>query len=176
MSNLFNNMGIDVGFIVILLMVVVIVLVIMLMINIRATRILQRQYRSFMKGMDGASLEQTFRKKFSQISNLVNVQEQQESDLDLLHIVQDKSLTKYGIVKYDAFEDVGGKLSFALALLDKRNNGFVINAIHSKENCFIYLKEIVKGESYIMLSDEELEALRAAEKYGDEDRLFGADD
>jgi len=176
MSNLFTNMGIDVGFVIILLMVVVIVLVIMLMINIRATRILQRQYRTFMKGMDGATLEQTFRKKFSQISNLVSVQDQQETDLDLLHIVQDKSLTKFGIVKYDAFEDVGGKLSFALAFLDKRNNGFVLNAIHSKENCFLYLKEVVKGESYIMLSDEELKALQIAEKYGDEDRLFDDED
>lgn len=56
-----------------------------------------------------------------------------------------KSLTKYGIVKYDAFDDVGGKLSFAIALLDKNNTGFILNAIHSRDNCFFYIKEIVKG-------------------------------
>ena len=70
------------------------------------------------------------------------------------------SLHKYGIVKYDAFEDMGGKLSFVLALLDKDNTGFLLNAIHSRENCFLYIKEIVNGESYIMLSDEEVEALK----------------
>ena len=69
---------------------------------------------------------------------------------------------KVGIVKYDAFDDVGGKMSFALAMLDKENTGFILNAIHSRDNCFLYLKEIVKGESYIMLSTEEIDALRQA--------------
>ena len=64
--------------------------------------------------------------------------------------------------KYDAFDDVGGKLSFALALLDKNNTGLILNAVHSRDNCFLYLKEIVKGESYVMLSQEEVEALRKA--------------
>ena len=51
---------------------------------------------------------------------------------------------KYGVEKYDAFDDVGGKLSFALALLDKNNTGLILNAVHSRDNCFLYLKEIVK--------------------------------
>ncbi len=52
--------------------------------------------------------------------------------------------SKYGVEKYDAFDDVGGKLSFALALLDKDNTGLILNAVHSRDNCFLYLKEIVK--------------------------------
>lgn len=68
--------------------------------------------------------------------------------------------------KYDAFDDVGGKLSFALALLDKENTGLILNAVHSRDNCFLYLKEIVKGESYVMLSQEEVEALRKAVNFG----------
>ena len=68
--------------------------------------------------------------------------------------------------KYDAFDDVGGKLSFALALLDQDNSGVILNAVHSRDNCFLYLKEIVKGESYVMLSQEELEALRKAVNFG----------
>ena len=51
---------------------------------------------------------------------------------------------KYGVEKYDAFDDVGGKLSFALALLDKENTGLILNAVHSRDNCFLYMKEIVK--------------------------------
>ena len=79
------------------------------------------------------------------------------------------TLCKYGIVKYDAFDDVGGKLSFALAVLDSENSGFVLDAIHSRDNCFLYLKEIVRGESYIMLSEEEIEALKQAAEGHDED-------
>ena len=74
--------------------------------------------------------------------------------------------SKYGVEKYDAFDDVGGKLSFALALLDKDNTGLILNAVHSRDNCFLYLKEIVKGESYVMLSQEEVEALRKAVNFG----------
>ena len=73
--------------------------------------------------------------------------------------------SKYGVEKYDAFDDVGGKLSFVLALLDHENTGIILNAIHSRDNCFLYLKEIVKGESYVMLSQEEVEALRKAVNY-----------
>ena len=40
---------------------------------------------------------------------------------------------KYGVEKYDAFDDVGGKLSFALALLDKENTGLILNAVHSRD-------------------------------------------
>ena len=53
-------------------------------------------------------------------------------------------------------------MSFVLACLDRSNTGYILNAIHSRDNCFLYLKEIVNGESYIMLSDEEIEALRRA--------------
>ncbi len=37
---------------------------------------------------------------------------------------------KRGLIKYDAFNEMGGKLSFSLAMLDVRNNGFIINAMH----------------------------------------------
>ena len=48
------------------------------------------------------------------------------------------------------------------AMLDKENNGFVMNAIHSSDGCYTYVKEIVKGESYVVLGEEEKEALRQA--------------
>ena len=81
-------------------------------------------------------------------------------------------MNKYSIVKYDAFEDMGGKLSFVLAMLDSKNTGFLLNAIHSRENCFLYVKEIVNGESYVMLSGEEIEALKRAVNFGIEESEF----
>ena len=73
-----------------------------------------------------------------------------------------KVYSKTGIIKYDAFNEMGGKLSFALALLDNTNNVFIINAIHSHEGCYTYIKEIVNGESYITLGEEEKKALANA--------------
>ena len=57
---------------------------------------------------------------------------------------------------------MGGNLSFALTLLDGDNNGFILNSMHSREGCYNYIKEIVKGESYIELSEEEAESLERA--------------
>ena len=74
----------------------------------------------------------------------------------------EKSYQKVGIVKYDAFNEMGGKLSFALAMLDNNNTGWILNAMHSREGCYTYVKEIVKGESYIELAEEEAAALMGA--------------
>ena len=73
-----------------------------------------------------------------------------------------RNFHKFGIVKYDAFNEMGGKLSFAIAMLDGNNSGWIINAMHSREGCYTYIKEIIKGESYIELAEEEAEALDKA--------------
>ena len=115
-----------------------------------------------MKGKDAQSLEKLFHQRFKEIDKLNKQNELTKKNLADLKKIQGMTLNKYGIVKYDAFKDVGGKLSFALAMLDKENSGFVLNAIHSREGCYTYVKEIVKGESYIVLGEEEKEALRQA--------------
>ena len=69
------------------------------------------------------------------------------------------------MVKYDAFQEMGGKLSFSLALLNKANDGFIINAMHSREGCYTYIKEIIDGNSVIALAEEEKEALDMAINY-----------
>ena len=67
-----------------------------------------------------------------------------------------------GLVKYDAFRQMGGQLSFCLCLLDDNNNGFIINSVHSTEGCYSYTKEIKAGESILDLGAEEAEALTIA--------------
>ena len=120
--------------------------------GMRLTR-LERKYKMFMKGNDAQSLEKTFVRKFAQIDRLYEAKEDHEHAIKALEQHFKIIFSKYGVEKYDAFDDVGGKLSFALA-------------VHSRDNCFLYLKEIVKGESYVMLSQEEVEALRKAVNFG----------
>lgn len=67
-----------------------------------------------------------------------------------------------GLVRYDAFNQMGGQLSYSLALLDENNNGFIINSVHSTEGCYSYSKEIRNGDNSISLSQEEAEALAIA--------------
>jgi len=150
---------------VLLLVVVVILLICVFNLSLGLNR-LNRKYTLFMKGKDGQSLERLFKRKFDLIEKLVRSTDDNGEEIEKIWKVMDKSLNKYGIVKYDAFEDMGGKLSFVLAMLDKNNTGFLLNAIHSRENCFLYIKEIVNGESYVVLSEEEVEALRQAVNFG----------
>lgn len=161
-GTLFTRLGVDVGIIVLLLVALVIILtMITVSMSIRLTR-LTKKYYLFMRGKDGQSMEKVFVQKFQQIDRLTKAVGDQDIELDILKKNHNTTLTRYGMVKYDAFDDVGGKMSFALAMLDSTNTGFILDAIHSRDNCFLYLKEIVKGESYIMLSDEEVEALKIA--------------
>ena len=74
----------------------------------------------------------------------------------------ESAFQKVGIIKYDAFSQMGGKLSFCLALLDENNNGFILNSVHSTEGCYSYTKQIIGGESKIDLGKEEAEALQMA--------------
>lgn len=166
MSAIFDNMGIDPGIIIIILMLLSIFLLVKVVSNnMRLTR-LERKYKLFMKGSDAQSLEKVFVRKFNQIDRLYEAKEDHEHDILFIKKLLEQMFSKYGVEKYDAFDDVGGKLSFALALLDKENSGLILNAVHSRDNCFLYLKEIVKGESYVMLSQEEVEALRKAVNFG----------
>lgn len=169
MSKLFESLGIDMGIIVLLLIVLVIIMTVMTVsMSIQLNR-LKRKYKIFMKGKDAQSLERAFALKFRDIDKLTKVNEGYQFDIEMLKREQGKTLTKYGIIKYDAFDDVGGKLSFALAMLDRNNTGFILDAIHSRDNCFLYIKEIVKGESYIMLSNEEIKALKQAVNFSGDD-------
>ena len=162
MSTIFDSIGIDPGIVIIILLIVVLVLIASTVSsNMRLTR-LERKYKMFMKGSDAQSLEKTFVRKFAQIDRLYEAKEDHEHAIKALEQHFKIIFSKYGVEKYDAFDDVGGKLSFALAMLDKENSGFVLNAIHSREGCYTYVKEIVKGESYIVLGEEEKEALRQA--------------
>ena len=166
MSSIFDNLGIDPGIIIVILLVLTIFLLVKSVSSSMRLSRLERKYKTFMKGSDAQSLEKIFVRKFAQIDKLYEAKEDHEHDILFIKKNLEKMFSKYGVEKYDAFDDVGGKLSFALALLDKDNTGLILNAVHSRDNCFLYLKEIVKGESYVMLSQEEVEALRKAVNFG----------
>ena len=162
MNGFFDKIGIDLGILVVMLMILVLILIVIILNMSLGLHRMNRRYALFMKGADVQSLERQFAQKLKEVDRLSAANEDIVLKMRALQKNTGKTLTKYGIVKYDAFDDVGGKLSFALAMLDEKNTGFILNAIHSRDNCFFYIKEIVNGESYILLSSEEMDALRHA--------------
>lgn len=78
----------------------------------------------------------------------------------------DKSkIQKVGLIRYNPFDEMGGNLCFALALLDGNDNGVVLNGIHSRTGSFTYAKPIEMGVSTYMLSDEEIKAVEMAKNH-----------
>ena len=164
-SSILDAIGLDPGIVMILMMILMVfVLLYLVRVSMKMSRFMKR-YRIFMRGKDAVSLEKAFAQKFLEVDKIMELTKNQSLEIARIKEVLSKTTNKIGIVKYDAFPDVGGKLSFALAMLDESNSGFVLNAIHSREGCYTYVKEIVKGESYIVLGQEEKDALRQAVNY-----------
>lgn len=159
----FDSTGIDIGYVVIGITVVLVLLFILLIISMVKIRNMRIAYEKFMEGEDGKSLEKTIQDKFASINSLEdNVQEIKGQINDIIRILE-KTYKKIGLVKYDAFEEVGGQLSFVLVLLTSENDGFILNSMYSsREGCFTYIKEVVNGETFITLSKEEQQALNEA--------------
>ncbi|MBP3872835.1 MAG: DUF4446 family protein [Lachnospiraceae bacterium] len=161
-NSMLNKLGFDPGILIILILVfMVFILIYLSSVSIKMSRFMKR-YRIFMRGKDGVSLERAFESNFIEVDRIGEQNKIQAQEIAKLREQMSRTPVKTGIVKYDAFPDVGGRMSFALAMLDMNNTGFVMNAIHSKEGCYTYIKEIVKGESYIVLGQEEKDALRQA--------------
>lgn len=115
-----------------------------------------------MSGKNAKSLEETLLKRLDQIDSLVEANAANEKNIKKVVNNMKFTFQKVGLVKYDAFNEMGGKLSFSLALLNASNDGFVLNAVHSREGCYTYIKEIIDGNSIIVLAQEEQEALNMA--------------
>ena len=161
-SKILMALGIDPAFIFIFLLVLIIVLFVLYVnVTLKYNR-LKNSYATFMRGKDGKTLEESMKERFAEVEAILKYTKQNRLDIQKINKKLESTYQKLGIVKYDAFNEMGGKLSFALAMLDDNNNGWIINAMHSREGCYTYVKEIVKGESYVELAEEEAEALDRA--------------
>ncbi len=161
----FSQLGIDMGYVLIGTVAAAVLLLILVIVLFVKSSKLTKKYKSFMEGQDGKSLEDAVMIKFKEIDTIKEILKKYQAHFNVTDEILKTTYQKIGIVKYDAFKEMGGKLSFALALLDQENNGFIINSMHSsREGCYTYIKEILHGESFVVLAEEEQEALQKAIK------------
>lgn len=161
-STILNNLGLDPVYLIILLFLIqILMLIILVSINMKYNR-LKSSYSSFMKGKDGKNLEESMLTRFEKLDELSEIAKENQENIKDIYKKCKAHYQKVGIVRYDAFHEMGGNLSFALTMLDENNSGWIFNAMHSRDGCYTYIKEIVKGESYIELAEEESESLERA--------------
>ena len=155
-------LGIDSDYAVIGLAVLVLVLIVVTIINAGRQRKLRKAYEQFMLGNDGKSLEDTLVDRLNQVDALIEANANNERNIDTLIRKSKNNFRKFGLVKYDALQEMGGKLSFSLCMLNEKNDGFILNVVHSREGCYSYIKEIIDTNSIVTLAEEEEQALRMA--------------
>lgn len=163
--NLLEEMGIgnfDLTYLFIAVFVLILILIILTIVQTVRLGKLSKRYKKFMLGKSAKSLEQDIEGIFEDNKFIKAATEKNRKDILGLYRKFESAFQKVGIVKYDAFNQMGGQLSFSLALLDENDNGFILNSVHSTEGCYSYTKEIKGGLCEISLGDEEKKALDIA--------------
>ena len=141
-------------------------LVLLILVKIQMFQIgsLKKKYKKFMGGKDVKSLEKQIEKIFEDNRYIKELSGENKKDIRTINKELENCFNKVGLVKYDAFNQMGGMLSFSIALLNEKDDGFIINSVHSTEGCYTYTKEIKSGTCEIDLSNEEKNALSQAMK------------
>ena len=115
-----------------------------------------------MQGENGVSLERKLSVEITEIREAAKSLQDMIAEQTQIRNIQGNTLQKIGFKKYNAFDNIGNDLSFALTLLDGNNNGVCISSIYGRNDSRIFSKPIVKGKSLVNLSQEELESLNEA--------------
>ena len=164
-NSILNLCPFDPAYIIMGLVILVVLLLILAIITMTKLRRLDRKYDYFMRGIDAETLEDIIMDEIDELRDLRAEDRSNKDSIRTLNRNFRASFQKYGIVKYNAFKGMGGNLSFALAVLDYTNSGFVMNCVHSREGCYLYIKEVDMGQTDIVLGNEEQEALEQALGY-----------
>ena len=164
-SNFLNSLGLgglDVGIVLVVLAALSFVLLVMCIVLCVEHGKLKKRFNRFSQGRDAKSLEKEIGDVLAQNVAIKEVVDKNKRDIKTLFRRMETTFQKVGLVKYDAFPQMGGKLSFSLAMLDEKNNGYIINSVHGSDGCYTYSKEIRAGKCDLVLGTEEQKALGIA--------------
>ncbi len=123
---------------------------------------LKKRFVRFTRGNLGENLEEMIIAYTKEITDIKNTQETNSSNIRILFSRLDQVKGNVGVVRYNAFADVGSDLSYSIAILDDQKNGVVITSIYNREQSNTYAKPVEKGESTYRLSNEEKKAIELA--------------
>ncbi|WP_051534136.1 DUF4446 family protein [Desulfitibacter alkalitolerans] len=144
-----------------LIIVIALLLIWQLIITFKYLK-LRKKYNTYMHGSDGRSMEQkidAYHNDFNMLNSTIKDLDKQLSELNRKNM---RNFNKVGFVRFSAFSEVGSDLSFAIALMDSYNNGFVISSIYGRDDNRFYAKPLENGKSKYRLSEEEELAISRA--------------
>ena len=161
-NSMLNNLIFDPAYLIFGLAGLVVILLILVIVGIFKVKSLYRTYDRFMRGKDAESLESSFLQVYEDVEMLKKEDKANKDVIKAINRTLKRSYQKTAVVRYDAFPGMGGQFSFAMTLLDRNDSGILLNCIHSRESCYLYIKEINQGECSLTLSKEEAKSLEEA--------------
>ena len=123
---------------------------------------MKKRYRKMMAGVDGANIERMLMGHIDEVKKVVEKSEQLDVENKRIDALLQTAVTRVGVVRFRAFEDMGSDLSYAVALLDSHNDGVVLSSIFCREDSRSYVKPITNGSSSYTMTQEEEQALHDA--------------
>lgn len=136
-------------------------LIVFINISIKMNR-LNKRYRKMMQGMEGANIERLLMLHIEEVRQTVSKVKDLSEEYRRLDTVAINSIQSIGVVRFNAFEDTGSDLSFAVAFLNGKKDGVVISSIYGRNESRVYAKPVTAGQSTYHLTEEEKAALDQA--------------
>ena len=162
MNSILNSLTQHASDLIMFLLIVCLALTALCIKVLREVAGIRSRFKELLRGVSGESLEGLLKEHLverlqlkSDLTNLQNRLETQEAKMK-------RTKRHLGLVRYDAFDDVGGAQSFALALYDDGGDGVVLNGLVGRSDCRVYCKALADGKSHRNLSTEELQAVEKA--------------
>ena len=167
MNDFFNNIlkiQFEIQFLFIVSFIFLLVNCILLISNIKKTNKLKTKYGRFMNGLSDRNMEELLETCLANINNVSSKNKDIEVKINDIERNLIQCIQKVGIIRFNAFDNVGSDLSFAIALLDNNDSGIVISGIYARDSSSTYAKPILSGKSKYSLSAEEIQAIDIAKK------------
>jgi hypothetical protein len=162
MESVFAIIDTYLPFILAAMAIIIVILFIMVVVSLKSISRLENKYRKLSRGIENKNMEEIINGYLDKVEEV----EKEGNEIKALYNTMDQKLKgclqKVSVVRYRAFEDVGSDLSFSVAALDERNNGFVLTGLFGRNESTTYAKPIDRGISRYDLSSEEKQVLKEA--------------
>lgn len=155
--------GLDPAILFIVMLVLLIIAFVLVFVQSSRLKKLERKYNKFMNGKEAESLEEEIVGIFHNNRAIKAENDKNRKDIIDINKRMAHTVQKLGLHKYDAFDQTGGKLSYAICFLDEEDSGILINSVHSADGInYSYSKNITAGVADVELTGEEKKALEIA--------------
>ncbi len=143
---------------------IILLLFFMILSNRKKIKKLKNKYSKFMNGLSGANIEQVLEDCIDKTNGVIGKNKELEYQLNTIKRNMYYCVQKIGVVRYNAFDNVGSDLSFSIAIMDNNDDGVVLSSLYSRESSSTYAKPVSGGKSKHALSAEEIKAIDLARK------------